>query len=307
MFSRYAVLSEDYDPNKPARPRSLISKPPSVTRRPRRAPTTYRRGQICLFKLSAFTPLAEALDNAEGPLALREGCSLTIRDGSPAAVSSGKERPCIIMDPPAGYKSDKGRRKGHFICVMATFASSGGDYKRFGQLLQRFVVPVEPNAQVLPDSEINALKTNPAWLHPLQWVISYIIFTEQPVRLFRARSDGRSRQLSNTEYNRLSQYCLDQRALWQHDTEENENLRQEMYEELVDWKPDPLDADKASLYSCLSNASGLSIDGSQSLYPASRRGSTLTLDTIFEGTASTYPTFTPEDFPPLPSRVCEVY
>ncbi|KAK0463716.1 uncharacterized protein EV420DRAFT_1638639 [Desarmillaria tabescens] len=308
MFSRYAVLSEDYDPNKLDRPRSLISKPSSVTSRPRKTRPRFQPGQICVVKESTFTPLSEALGQAQGPLALREGSSLTINNGRLTPVSSGKERPCIIMDPPAGFKHTDGRRrKGYFICVMATFACSGGDYRRLGNLLQRFVVPVEPNVQLLPDLEMDALKTNPAWRHPLQWAIAFVIYTEQPVRPFKSRSDGRGRRLPNTEYNRLAQHCYNQRKRWLRDTLENQDLRQKMFEELVDWKPDPLFADNASLYSYLSDVFGLSIDTLKSLYPISRGGSVITLDTIFENTASTYPTFTLEDFPPLPLRVCEVY
>ncbi|KAK0496985.1 hypothetical protein EDD18DRAFT_183143 [Armillaria luteobubalina] len=235
-FSRYSVLSADYDPTKIRRPSSIsaISKPPSVTSRRRKAPPTFRPGQICVVHESVFTPLSEALSQADGAIDIREGRSLTFKRGKLAAVSSGEERPCIIMDPPAGYHSPRGaQNKGQFICLMATFASSHGNYGKFGKLLQRFVVPVEPNEQILPDSNMDALTTTPAWRNPWQWAIAFIIYTERPVKLYRARSDGQGRRLSNIEYDRLVQHCDNQRRLWLLDATENLNLKQEMYEKLV--------------------------------------------------------------------------
>ncbi len=233
MFSRYSVLSEDYNPDKPAKPRSTISKPPSF--RPRKALPNHQPGQICLVKESTFKPLCEALQLANGPLDIRKGTSLTVNPSSGRLdiVSSGIERPCIIMEPPPGYQHPKGhRRKGHFVCVMATFALSGGQYERFGRLLQHFVVPIEPNPQLLPDSEMYALKTYPPWRHPWQWTIGFILYTEQSVRPYTSL-DGKSRRLSSGEYTRLEQRCSDQLRSWLSATEENENLRQDLYDELV--------------------------------------------------------------------------
>ncbi|KAK0441971.1 hypothetical protein EV421DRAFT_1736580 [Armillaria borealis] len=305
--SRYSVLSADYDPNKTRRP-SSISKPSSVTSRSRKAPPTFRPGQICVVTESVFTPLSEALTDAKGTIDAREGCSLTFKGGQLAAVSSGEERPCIIMDPPPHLKSKGKRRKGYFVCLMATFASSHGDYGRFGRLLRRLVVPVEPNEQILPDSNMDALKTTPAWRNPWQWAISVIIYTERPVKLYRARSDGQGRRLSTAEYNRLVQHCFNQRTLWQRDARENLNLKQEMYEKLVDWKPDDIDADPdatevVSTYSFRSTTSLLSVGSGKSFYrQGSCRGSVPAMPPILE-----HPNFTPNDFPPLPSGVCEVY
>ncbi|SJL00877.1 uncharacterized protein ARMOST_04191 [Armillaria ostoyae] len=213
------------------------------------------------------------------------------------------------MDPPRDYKLPKGARSGgHYICLMATFASSHSDYGRFGSLLRRFVVPVEPNEQILPDSDMFALRTTPAWRNPKQWAIAFIIYTERPVKLFRARSDGQGRRLSNTEYDRLVQHCSSQRRLWQRDTLENLNLKQEMYEKLVNWQPDedldadPDAADVVSAYSFQSTTSLLSVGSGKSFHrQSSCRGSVPTMPPILE-----HPNFTPNNFPPLPSRVCEV-
>lgn len=234
MPSRYAVLSEDYDPTKPPRPLS-ISKPPLVigrplTRKPERP--RYQCGQICLVKESVFRPLSEALTLDRAPLDLREGVSLTVNNGRLAPVSSGIVRPCIIMDPPPGYKQPKGRGQGYFVCLMATFTSSHGDYGSFKQLLQRFVAPVEPNEQLLPDPNMYTFRTVPAWHHPQQWLICFVIFTRKPVTLYTT-SNGEGRRLSDDEYDRLSQHCVEQRSRWQYDATENVHLRQEMYEELV--------------------------------------------------------------------------
>lgn len=183
---------------------------------------------------SVFTPLSQALTAAQGTIDAQEGRSLTFRGGQLAAVSYGDERPCIIMDPPPGHTLPHGgQKKGYFVCLMATFASSHGNYGSFGNLLRRFVVPVEPNEQLLPDSDMYALKTIPAWRNPKQWAIAFIIYTERPVKLFRARSNGQGRRLSNSEYDRFVQHCYNQRSLWQRDARENLNLKQEMYKELV--------------------------------------------------------------------------
>ncbi|KAG7448176.1 uncharacterized protein BT62DRAFT_930271 [Guyanagaster necrorhizus] len=257
----------------------------------------------CLCHLghgNASQPLSAALGQANGPLALRQGSSLTTDGHHVIPVSSGIERPCIIMDPPRPLVGQP-QTKGHLICLMATFASSGGQYESFGKLLQRFVVPVEPNEQLLPDSDMYALKADPAWRHPRQWAIAFVIHTKQPLRPFTSR-DGKSHRLSNTEYDRLVEHCETQRALWISDTRKDENLKQEMYEELVDWTPDD-----ASMYSCHSSVSALSVNSFKSFYAQPCRGSIATLGTIFEDTTPAYPNLGPSDFPPLPSKVCEVY
>ncbi|KAK0228976.1 hypothetical protein IW262DRAFT_1490886 [Armillaria fumosa] len=320
--SRYSVLSEDYDPNEARRPNSIL-KPLSVTSRARKASPTFRPGQICVVTESVFTPLSKALTVARGALATREGCALTFESGRLAAVSYGETRPCIIMDRPHDYKLPKGATSGgHFICLMATFASSRSDYRRFGSLLRRFVVPVEPNEQLLPDSEMTALRTTPAWRNPKQWAIAFIIHTERPVKLYRARSDGQGRRLSSTEYDRLFQHCSNQRQLWKRDTIQNPNLKQEMYEKLVvsvmglvfrmlriaDWQPDEIienvpDAEVASMYSFKSTTS-IGSRRSFKYGQGSCRGSVSTLPPILEHKPSRYPSFTPNDFPPL-SRLCE--
>ncbi|KAK0484072.1 hypothetical protein IW261DRAFT_1592037 [Armillaria novae-zelandiae] len=308
--SRYSVLSEDYDPNEAGR-HSSISRPLSLASRARKATPAFRPGQICVVTESVFTPLSKALTVAHGALATREGCTLTSRGGRLAAVSHGEERPCIIMDRPHDWrKLPKGTPSGgHYICLMATFASSRGDYGRFGSLLRRFVVPVEPNEQPLPNSEMTALRTTPVWRNPKQWAIAFIIYTERPVKLYRARSDGQGRRLSSTEYDRLFQHCSNQRQLWKHDTKENPNLKQEMYEKLVNWQPDEIieddpGAEVGSMYSFQSTTSFCS-RRSFNYGPGSSHGSVLTLPPILEHSPSPYPSFTPEDFPPLSSKLCQ--
>ncbi|KAK0211126.1 hypothetical protein DFS33DRAFT_1484095 [Desarmillaria ectypa] len=299
-MSRYTVLSKDYNSTG-----SLsVPKPPSV--RPRKFPQhppTFKRGQICLVEETIFSPLCEALNKVDGPLETRSGLSLTAKSGKVVPVSSGpKRRPCIIMAPPSNRVPVGSRKQGYFICVMATFASSEGQYERLGKLLQRFVVPVEPNEQVLP-----AFKTDPAWRHPQQWAIVIVVYTEQPIKPYTSR-DGQGRRLSTAEYDRLSRYCKCQWASWESDIKENNGLKQEVYEELVDWRPDLSDADKTSIYSCRSNASAFSVNSFKSFYTQhSRRGSIATLQTIFESATPTYPSFTLNDFPPLPSKVCAVH
>ncbi|KAK0211041.1 hypothetical protein DFS33DRAFT_1484025 [Desarmillaria ectypa] len=274
--------------------------------RTRTAPSIFKPGQICVVKESIFTPLCAALNGVPVPLETREGSSLTTRDGEVIPVSSGKERPCIIMDATSDLSSRRNPKKGYLICLMATFASSGGQYERLGKLLQRFVVPIKPNPQLPPDMDMDALKTEPAWCNPRQWAISFMIYTEQPMRPYTSR-DGKSRRLSRAEYDRLAQHCFNQRALWERDTEENKYLKQEMYDELVDWKPDPRDAEQRSIYSFRSNASAFSVNSMKSFCTQrSRCGSISTLKTIFETTTPTYPSFTLDDFPPLPSKVCTV-
>ncbi|PBK92940.1 hypothetical protein ARMGADRAFT_142645 [Armillaria gallica] len=200
------------------------------------------------------------------------------------------------MDPPSNYFVPV-QNTGHFICLMATFKSSKGKYEELGGLLQRFVVPVEPNEQVLPDSGMYALTTDPAaWSHPWQWAISFLIYTERPVRLYTSSRDGQSRRLPRVEYDRLAQHCFNQRALWEHDALENEHLKQEMFDQLVKWKPG--DPDNASTYTCRSNASRLSVNSLNSRKP-SRRDSNATLHTIVENTTPAYLKF-------MPPSVCEV-
>ncbi|KAK0196689.1 hypothetical protein F5146DRAFT_1116159 [Armillaria mellea] len=303
--SRYSVLSVDYDPNKTERP-SVVSKPLSVRSRPRKATQRFSPGQICVVTESVFTPLSHALTAAQGPIVAQEGCSLTFKDNELAAVSYGNERPCIIMDPPDGYTLPSGtQKKGYFVCLMATFTSSRGRYDRLGNLLQRFVVPVEPNEQLLPDSDMYALKTTPPWRHPWQWAIAFIIYTERPLKLFRGRHDGQGRRLPYSEYDRLVQHCHDQRNLWQDDARKNPDLKQEMYKQLVDWKPD--DPDAMSIYSFRSTASLSSVRSRKSLNygQGSCRGSVPALPPILEHKISAYPRFTLKNFPSLPSRVCD--
>ncbi|KAG7442174.1 uncharacterized protein BT62DRAFT_1010708 [Guyanagaster necrorhizus] len=68
-------------------------------------------------------------------------------------------------------------------------------------------------ASLLPESDIYALKTDPAWHHPRQWAIALVIYTEQSVRLYTSRN-GKSYRLSNVEYDRLMQHGFNQLALW---------------------------------------------------------------------------------------------
>ncbi|SJL00793.1 uncharacterized protein ARMOST_04107 [Armillaria ostoyae] len=295
--SRYSLLSEDDD----ATSQVSVPKPPSV--RIPRATRTFQPGQICIVKESVFAPICDVLKDSFGPFEGRTGASLTTQSGKVVPVSSGKERPCIIMDAPSHLSSRRNTKKGYFICLMATFASSGGQYERLGKLLQRFVVPIEPNAQLLPDSNMYALKTVPAWRHPWQWAISVVIYTTQPVKLYTP-CDGKARRLSRAEYDRLAQHCSTQRLIWEHDTQKNRNLKQEMYDEVVDWKPDPSYADNASIYTCRSNASALSLNSIKSTRTQRRRGG---LATIVEDPTPACPRFTPGDFPPLSSKVCKVY
>ncbi|KAK0228933.1 hypothetical protein IW262DRAFT_1456144 [Armillaria fumosa] len=305
--SRYSILSEDYDPTKPLRPLS-ISRPPSTTGRllkPERP--RYQRGQICLVQESTFRPLSEALAMGRGrALDLREGISLTVKNGRPVPVSSGIVRPCIIMDCPPNHKKANGVQKGYFVCLMATFTSSEGDYRSLKQLLQRFVVPVEPNEQLLPNSNLHAFRTVPDWHHPLQWLLCFVIFTTKPVMLYKT-SNGEGRRLSDDEYNRLSQHCVDERKRWEDDTTQNVHLRQEMYEELVNWVPK---SRYSSVYTIASATSAMSIASTKSEYYGQGpcQESVASLAPIPEHTASTFPTFTPDDFPPLrPPMVCAVH
>ncbi|KAK0497010.1 hypothetical protein EDD18DRAFT_1352864 [Armillaria luteobubalina] len=304
--SRYSVLSEEYDPTQPPRPLS-VRKPPSTIGRPLKSERPrYQRGQICLVKESTFRPLSEALAMGSGPIDLREGISLTVKYGHPAPVSSGIVRPCIIMDCPPNCNKPNGRRQGYFICLMATFSSSKGDYRSLKQLLQRFVAPVEPNEQLLSNPNVQAFCTVPDWHHPQQWLISFVIHTTKPVMLYTTRN-GEGRRLSDDEYNRLSQHCIEQRARWKHDTTENVHLRQEMYEELVNWVPK---SRNSSVYTGASAASAMSVGSAKSEYywQGPCMESVASLDPIPEHTASTYPTFTPDDFPPLRSpMVCAVH
>ncbi|KAK0474281.1 hypothetical protein IW261DRAFT_576551 [Armillaria novae-zelandiae] len=308
--SRCSILSDsdDYDPTKLPRPLS-ISKPPSVIGRllkPDRP--RYQRGQICLVKESTFRPLSEALAMGSGPIDLREGISLTVKRGRPAPVSSGKVRPCIIMDCPPGYNKSNGRRQGYFICLMATFSSSEGDYRDFKQLLQRFVAPVEPNEQLPSNPNIQVFRTVPDWHHPQQWLISFVIYTTKPVVLYTTKN-GDGRRLSDDEYNRLSEYCVEQRRRWNRDTAGNVHLKQEMYEELVDWVPRADSDGKESVYTVSSAVSAFSIGSTKSEYYGQglHQGSVTTLAPIPEHTPSAYPMFTPSDFPPLTPRVCAVH
>ncbi|KAK0484048.1 hypothetical protein IW261DRAFT_995943 [Armillaria novae-zelandiae] len=224
--SRYSLLSQDDDAT------SQVSVPkPSSVRIPR-AIQTFQPGQICIVQESVFTPICDVLQDAFGPLDPRTGASLTAQSGKVVPVSSGKERPCIIMDAPSHLSSRRNTKKGYFICLMATFAASGGQYERLGKLFQRFVVPIEPNAQLLPDSNMYALKTIPTWRHPWQWAISVIIYTTQPMKLYTP-CNGKARRLSHAEYNRLAQHCATQRLLWESDTQRNRSLKEEMYDEVV--------------------------------------------------------------------------
>ncbi|KAK0196733.1 hypothetical protein F5146DRAFT_1116177 [Armillaria mellea] len=285
MFShsRYSVLSEDYDPLKLNRPRSIIPKSPSLRSsiRPRNGSPVYKPGQICLIKESAFTPLSVAMTEACGNFIPRNGLRLkTFGHDRIMPVSSGKERPCIIMDVPGHLKAAH-YKTGHF-------------YESFSGLLRRFVVPVEPNQWILFDSGTIALKTDPAWHNPLQW--PYI-----------SLHDGKSRRLPSAEYKRLVQHCAAQRRSWTDDTNHNETLKQETFDELVNWKPKTKmrDSDKDTLYTCRSIESALSVNSIRSCYAQSTfRGSTSTLHPILEDAVSTYPKFTPSDFPPLPSKLC---
>ncbi len=316
MPRRYSVSSEGHD-----RLRSLsLSRPPSVRSRIRKPPQrhrpTFQPGQICLVEETVFSPLCEALNSVGGPLETRSGLSLTAEDGVAVPVSTGpKRRPCIIMDPPSNYFVPV-QNTGHFICLMATFKSSKGKYEELGGLLQRFVVPVEPNEQLLPDSGMHALTTDPAWSHPWQWAISFLIYTERPVRLYTSSRDGQSRRLPRAEYDRLAQHCFNQRALWERDALENEHLKQEMFDQLVvspsgfeltlscvstnrffkKWEPD--DPDNASTYTCRFNASRLSVNSLNSRKP-SRRDSNATLHTIVEDATPAYPKC-------MPPSICEV-
>ncbi|KAK0239717.1 hypothetical protein EDD85DRAFT_1021113 [Armillaria nabsnona] len=302
-MSRFSVLSDDYD-NKPLRPLS-VTKPPSV--RSRKA----QRGQICLVEESIFTPLSAALNEASGPLVPQKGLSLTVdNNNSIVPVSHGILRPCIVMDAPSGgsarLRSSQrrtGQTKDHYICLMATFAASEGQYDSLeGELLQRLVVPMEPNEQLPPNSTMYPLQTDPAWHHPQQWVITYVIRTRQPLTPYTTRY-GKEVQLTSAEYARLAAHCCDQKDAWKNDTATDEGLRQEMYDQLVNWKPE-LFSDKRSSYTCRSKASFSSLNSQTSWRaPRSRRGSNATLQTIVESITSSYPEFKARDFPPLPSRV----
>ncbi|KAK0239703.1 hypothetical protein EDD85DRAFT_459636 [Armillaria nabsnona] len=311
MFSRYSVLSEDYDPLKPTRPCSIVTKPPSLrpSIRPRNVSPVYKPGQICLIEDSALTPLSVALTGACGNFTPRNGRTLkTTGHNRIMPISSGKERPCVIMDVPDHLAASVKYKKGHFVCLMATFGSSEGQYESFGGLLRRFVVPVEPNQWILFDSGTSALKTSPAWRHPRQWAIAFVIYTERPMKPYISLHDGQARWLPSAEYKRLAQHCATQRLSWNNDTHQNENLKQEMFDELVNWKPKKKFSDKDSLHTCYSVASALSVNSFQSFYAQSSfRGSTPTLHPILEDAASRYPNLTPRDFPPLPSKLCEVY
>ncbi|KAK0228930.1 hypothetical protein IW262DRAFT_1293610 [Armillaria fumosa] len=285
MFSqsRYSVFSEDYDPLKLLRPRSIVTKPPSLrpSTRPRNGCPVYKPGRICLIEQSALKPLSIALTKAP----------------------EKKDRASLWMSRiTARYK------KGHFVCLMVTFGSSEGQYKSFGGLLRRFFVPVEPNQWILFDSGTSALKTSPAWRNPRQWVIVFVIYTERPLKPYISLHDGKSRWLPSAEYKRLAQHCAPQQSSWDSDTIQNENLKQEMFDELVNWKPEEKkkDSDKDTLYTCRSIESAMSVNSFRSFYAQSTfRGSTPTLHPILEDVASTYPNlFTPRDFPPLPSKLC---
>ncbi|KAK0228916.1 hypothetical protein IW262DRAFT_1293596 [Armillaria fumosa] len=296
--SGYSLLSQDDD----ATSQVSVPRPPSV--RIPRTTRTFQPGQICIVKESVFTPICDVLKDAFGPLEPRIGASLTTQSGKVVPVSSGKERPCIIMDAPPHLSSRRNTKKGYFICLMATFAASGGQYERLGKLFQRFVVPIEPNAQLLPDSNVHALKTIPTWRHPWQWAISVVIYTTQPVRLYTP-CDGKARRLPRVEYDRLAQHCSTLRLLWESDTQENRSLKQEMYDEVVDWKPDPSYADNASTYTCRSNASTLSLNSVRSTRTRRRRGSIATLHTIVEDVTPASPHFAPSNFAPLPSKLID--
>ncbi|KAK0183658.1 hypothetical protein F5146DRAFT_1148819 [Armillaria mellea] len=312
MFShsRYSVLSEDYDPLKLNRPRSIIPKSPSLRSsiRPRNGSPVYKPGQICLIKESAFTPLSVAMTEACGNFIPRNGLRLkTFGHDRIMPVSSGKERSCIIMDVPGHLKAAHSKT-GHFVCLMATFDGSSEDqYESFSGLLRRFVVPVEPNQWILFDSGTIALKTDPAWHNPLQWVITFVMHTNRPMKPYISLHDGKSRRLPSAEYKRLVQHCAAQRRSWTDDTNHNETLKQEMFDELVNWKPKTKmrDSDKDTLYTCRSIESALSVNSIRSCYAQSTfRRSTSTLHPILEDAVSTYPKFTPSDFPPLPSKLC---
>ncbi|KAK0484041.1 hypothetical protein IW261DRAFT_995878 [Armillaria novae-zelandiae] len=189
---------------------------------------------------------------------------------------------------------------------MATFSCSKGNFKSLKQLLQRFVAPVEPNEQLHPNPNMYAFRTVPDWHHPLQWLLCFFIYTTKPVMLYTTRN-GEGRRLSDDEYNRLSEYCVDQRRQWENDVNENVHLKQEMYGELVDWVPDS-DGNK-SVYTVCSNISAFSVGSTKSEYYGKGlgQGSVISLAPIAEHTASTYPIFKPSDFPPLPSKVCAVH
>ncbi|KAK0441918.1 hypothetical protein EV421DRAFT_1952525 [Armillaria borealis] len=165
--------------------------------------------------------------------------------------------------------------------VSSTTQKWQGRLRFFWEGKTRFVVPIELNAQLLPDSNMYSLKTVPAWCHPWQWAISVVICTNQPVKLYTP-CEGKVCRLSSAEYDRLAQHCFTQRVLGEHDTQKNKNLKQEMYDEVVDWKPDPSYADNASMYACRSSASALSVNSIKSTRPQRRRGSTATLHTIVE-------------------------
>lgn len=102
------------------------------------------------------------------------------------------EDPALLWIPHLTTTTKAAGKKGHFICVMATFSSSEGQYERLGKLLQRFVIPIEPNEQLLLNSDMYALKIYPACHNPQQWAISIIIFMELPVRAYTSR-DGKGR------------------------------------------------------------------------------------------------------------------
>lgn len=173
MFSqsRYSVLSEDYDPALTTRPRSIVTKPPSLrpSIRPWNGSPVYKPGQICLIEESPLKPLSIALTKAPGSFTSRNGRTLKATGHDKIMpVFSGKERPCIIMDVPDHCLGTARYKRGHFFCLMATFGSSEGQYESFGGLLRRFVVPVEPNQWILFDSGTSAFKTSPAWHHSRQ-------------------------------------------------------------------------------------------------------------------------------------------
>lgn len=129
-----------------------------------------------------------------------------------------------------------------------------------------------------------------------------MIYTERPLKPYISLHDGKSRWLPSGEYKRLAQHCAAQQSLWDSDTIQNKNLKQEMFDELVEKKRD---SDKDTLYTCRSIESALSVNSFRSFYAQSTfRGSTPTLHPILEDAASTYPKFAPGDFPPLPSKLC---
>ncbi|KAK0488580.1 hypothetical protein IW261DRAFT_358176 [Armillaria novae-zelandiae] len=137
------------------------------------------------------------------------------------------------MDCPPDRMKHNGSQKSYFLCLMATFTCSHGDYRSFKQLLQRFVAPVEPNEQLPPNPNMHAFRTVPDWHHPQQWLISFVIFMTKPVMPYTTRN-GEGRRFSDNEYNRLSQHCVEQRRRWKHDTTGNVHLREEMYEAQTD-------------------------------------------------------------------------